>query len=310
MTLEKRDNWFKDYQDIPELGINGQRKSKDRISFFKKEDFLNSNVIDIGCNIGQMSFESEKLGAKKVLGVEYDRIAFEKALQIKSKLNSKVDFVLDDIDNPFFWRSLDYFDISLFLSVIDTQELKNKFGILSRLSEKTKKIMYFEGHNKQELNKYLQMLLDYTTFTKFEFLGKVEDERVLIRCSREILTTEECIKEILNCKNNKIAVIGKCNAGKSFIREKIELEMTNKGYIVVDDLKTENSTKWLGKDKIKNLEKIILFDYRALEYISDFETVFFITQSDLTNFRNNEKIVRSPTGNTQKIKQFLTVISR
>jgi len=309
--MQKRDNWFKDYQSIPEVGISGKRNGVERIGFYRKEDFKDATVIDVGCYIGQMSFEAEKMGAKEILGVEYDRTAFEKSLEIKKKLNSKVKFMLDDIDNPFFWRSISEFDVSFFLSVIDTQELTNRFGDLARLSDKTRKIMYFEGHNKQPISKYFKFIMDYTNFTQFEYLGDVtdsNDKRVMIRCSRNVLNSEQCVDKIKTCKYNKIAVIGKCNAGKSHIREK--LEKINKKYVIVDDLKTENKTKWIGKEGVRNIEKIVLFDYRALEYIEDFDVVFLISTHDAENFRETDKIVRSSTGSFENVKEFYTVFSR
>ena len=52
MTLTKRNNWFKDYQEIP--GIReGSRKLQDRMGF-DIADFKGKTVLDLGCNIGQM----------------------------------------------------------------------------------------------------------------------------------------------------------------------------------------------------------------------------------------------------------------
>ena len=76
---EKRDNWFVDYHDIPELGIEGKRKINDRIQHYDRNDFLDATVIDLGCNMGQTAFQAEKWGAKQVVGVEYDAEAISKA---------------------------------------------------------------------------------------------------------------------------------------------------------------------------------------------------------------------------------------
>ena len=98
---EKRDNWFVDYHDIPELGIEGKRKINDRVQHYDRNDFLDATVIDLGCNMGQMSFQAEKWGAKQVVGVEYDSSAVINANEIKDKLKSNVTFVVDDLDSNF-----------------------------------------------------------------------------------------------------------------------------------------------------------------------------------------------------------------
>ena len=81
--MEKRNNWFVNYQTIG--GLTGQRDIEFRKPFFKKEDFVNSSVIDIGCNIGQTVFYSKELGAKTVLGIEYD----VNALEIANNINTQ-----------------------------------------------------------------------------------------------------------------------------------------------------------------------------------------------------------------------------
>ena len=48
---QKRDNWFTEYHDIPELGITGTRKVNDRIAHYDVNDFKDAPVIDLGCNM-------------------------------------------------------------------------------------------------------------------------------------------------------------------------------------------------------------------------------------------------------------------
>ena len=94
-VMEKRNNWFNEYHDIPELGITGTRKINDRIAYYDQQDFKNATAIDLGCNMGQMSFQAEKWGAD-VIGVEFDANAVANALEIKEKIGSTVNFVVDD----------------------------------------------------------------------------------------------------------------------------------------------------------------------------------------------------------------------
>lgn len=312
MTLQKRDNWFKDYQEIPELGMKGQRKGEARYSFYDEEDFRGNTVLDIGCNIGQMSFQAEKWGARRVVGIEYDKEAHLKSLEIKKKLQSNVQFVHDDLDNPFFWNAINDFDVSLFLSVIDTQELKNRYGILSKLDSKTKKCMYFEGHNRQPTGKYIKNLMDYATFKQIVYLGNVEDDRVMLKCTRETIDTDTCAKKIKESKYNKIAIIGKANAGKSVICDRFMKLGGKEGYTILDDLKTPDGSRFVSQHSLPGIDKLILFDYRAIQYVRDFDVIFFITPSEdkLNERRSIDQYLRSPEGCYDNAKEIYTVISR
>ena len=169
-TMEKRDHWFNEYHDMPELGITGTRKINDRIAHYNQDDFKGATAIDLGCNMGQMSFQAEKWGAD-VIGVEFDSNAIANALEIKEKIGSNVNFVVDDLDSNFFWNSIPKIDVVMFLAVIDTIELDNRYGILSKACAKTNKVMYFEGHGKAPVSKYMKNIVDYTDFSQIIYKG-------------------------------------------------------------------------------------------------------------------------------------------
>lgn len=304
----KRDNWFTNYQEIPSLGIKGMRKINDRLKYFDREDFKDAAVLDIGSNIGQMSFQAIDWGAKKVLAVEYDKAAHLEALTINEKLKKNINFVLDDVDNPFFWMSIGSFDTSLFLSIIDTKELESRYGILSKVCMKTKKVMYFEGHSIGEchLSKYIRNILDYTDFTEIVYKGNIT-RRPFIKCTRNILTLDFCINKLREIKYNKIAVIGKALAGKSTIRKQLEKEGDVEGYIIIDDLYIGGAR--IKTEKLKEIEKFILFDYRALKYVDDIDVVFFVTRDEdlIGQKRSGIGFIRSPGGSFKNLKEIYTV---
>lgn len=316
-TSEKRDGWFNDYHDIPELGITGTRKVNDRIAHYNQEDFKNATVIDFGCNMGQMSFQAEKWGAD-VIGIEYDATAIAKALEIKEKINSNVNFVLDDLDNNFLWNSLPNIDVSLFLAIIDTIELKNRYGILSKICAKTKNVMYFEGHGKQPASNYLKNIVDYTDFSEIVFKGYTPTSRPFFRCTRDTLSAQGCVQMLVDSPHDKIAVVGKSLAGKTFIREQFH-KVNNNKYSVIDDLKefldpaqSIESAKQLVVDDLNSYNKFICFDYRALEYYDNFDAVFFITPDPklIGQNRDRKNPMRSPCiKNFDAVKEVYTVMS-
>ena len=196
-TMEKRDHWFNEYHDMPELGITGTRKINDRIAHYNQDDFKGATAIDLGCNMGQMSFQAEKWGAD-VIGVEFDSNAIANALEIKEKIGSNVNFVVDDLDSNFFWNSIPKIDVVMFLAVIDTIELDNRYGILSKACAKTNKVMYFEGHGKAPVSKYMKNIVDYTDFSQIIYKGNTPTKRPFFRCTRDTLTSQECIQQIVD----------------------------------------------------------------------------------------------------------------
>ena len=310
-TMEKRDHWFNEYHDMPELGITGTRKINDRIAHYNQDDFKNATAIDLGCNMGQMSFQAEKWGAD-VIGVEFDSNAIANALEIKEKIGSNVNFVVDDLDSNFFWNSIPKIDVVMFLAVIDTIELDNRYGILSKACAKTNKVMYFEGHGKAPVSKYMKNIVDYTDFSQIIYKGNTPTKRPFFRCTRDTLTSQECIQQIVDSKYNKIAVVGKSLAGKTTIRN--DLQKVNNGkYDIIDDLKhwtDTGSATQIEIDDLKKYEKFVCFDYRALEYYDEFDAVFFLTANEtlIGQRRPRKGPLRSPTiTNYDTLKEVYTV---
>lgn len=310
-TMEKRDHWFNEYHDMPELGITGTRKINDRIAHYNQDDFKGATAIDLGCNMGQMSFQAEKWGAD-VIGVEFDSNAIANALEIKEKIGSNVNFVVDDLDSNFFWNSIPKIDVVMFLAVIDTIELNNRYGILSKACAKTNKVMYFEGHGKAPVSKYMKNIVDYTDFSQIIYKGNTPTKRPFFRCTRDTLTSQECIQQIVDSKYNKIAVVGKSLAGKTTIRN--DLQKVNNGkYDIIDDLKhwtDTGSATQIEIDDLKKYEKFVCFDYRALEYYDEFDAVFFLTANEtlIGQRRPRKGPLRSPTiTNYDTLKEVYTV---
>jgi hypothetical protein len=310
-TMEKRDHWFNEYHDMPELGITGTRKINDRIAHYNQDDFKGATAIDLGCNMGQMSFQAEKWGAD-VIGVEFDSNAIANALEIKEKIGSNVNFVVDDLDSNFFWNSIPKIDVVMFLAVIDTIELNNRYGILSKACAKTNKVMYFEGHGKAPVSKYMKNIVDYTDFSQIIYKGNTPTKRPFFRCTRDTLTSQECVQQIIDSKYNKIAVVGKSLAGKTTIRN--DLQKVNNGkYDIIDDLKHWTDTGSATQIEIADLkkyEKFVCFDYRALEYYDEFDAVFFLTANEtlIGQRRPRKGPLRSPTiTNYDTLKEVYTV---
>jgi len=267
MVLEKRNGWFQDYQEIP--GVRrGKRKLGGRVDGFDTDDFDGKSVLDLGCNIGQMSLYAAECGASSVWGVEYDNDAFVEARTIRNRKECQnVHYKLDDLDNPLFWHHIVPHDTVLLLSVIDTKELTNRLGVLSRACMKCLDVLYFEGHRNQPCSRYFQCILDNTDFTQVEHVGCYE-RRHLFRCSRDVLDTDGFYETLdTACERyDRIGVVGNQLTGKSTLFRGVR----QPEFTVLDDCDDLNLIRSCGK--------LILFDYRAALYANDFDVLFNVLQ--------------------------------
>lgn len=291
---KKRNNWFNNYEKLRDINF--------RVKFIRKEDIVNKNIIDIGCNTGQMCRYASDLSANEVLGVEFDINAINNARKY-SKNYKNITYLCDDIDNYLFYTNLKYFDTCFLLSVIGTVELENRYGILSRISNKIKNALYIEGHHNVFLKKQLlKAILDYTTFTNIEYLGKSFDReelkknnkhRDIFRCSKYIYNHDNSIKKInniiseniINNNNVNICFYGHGGVGKTYFRKKLISFLNKNTKYIFDEKLEENKGYFIDKEKnicilddilkpnVNELKKkfkiLIQFDYRTTIYNKD-----------------------------------------
>ena len=326
--MEKRNNWFVDYQCID--GKNGQRDLNFRKDFFQKKDFINKNVLDVGCNMGQMCKYAFQQGADSILGMDFDKSVIKVANSLLTEEEkNKISYLVDDVDNSTFYTNLNKFDTIMLLSVIETLELQNRYGMLSKLSSLCN-VMYFEGHVNSIYSNLLKMLMDYTMFTTIEFKGIQYDNnnfknqnkgRHMFRCSNEKFETKDAQKQILNLMEQNethiISVIGQGGVGKSHFKHQLieyinknsnkfnfdedKIKYTNENNIIKsnNNIIVDNNKLLciiddikLNDDNISNskYKYIIYFDYRALEYLNkNVNTVFIMNYDIKTRFKNREE---------------------
>nr|UZT28777.1 hypothetical protein [Nucleocytoviricota sp.]UZT29053.1 hypothetical protein [Nucleocytoviricota sp.] len=275
--MNKRNDWFNNYQSIDNK--NGQRDLNYRKQFFNNKDFENKTVLDIGCNMGQMCKYAFQLGANNIIGVDYDQSVIKKANSLLTEEEkNKITYLVDDVDNSAFYTNLNKVDTILLLSVIETLELQNRFGMLSKLYSLCN-VMYFEGHVNSIYSNLLKMLLNYTIFTTIEFKGIQYDNnnfknqnkgRHVFRCSNEIFSAIDAQKQILDLleKNNNyiITVVGQGGVGKShFKHELIKYINKNSNKFKFD----KNNIKYTNENNIIKSDKNIIVDNSDLICIID-----------------------------------------
>lgn len=299
---------FKDYQELDIDGkiLKGKRSLNYRNNLFLKSDIQDSTILDIGCNLGQVSIFCINNGAKLALGIDHDYDVIQKAKQF-NKYNN-VNFICENIDNPFLYTNIPKFDVSFMLSVIGTDGLNNRYGILSKIDSITKKVLYLEGHHFKNFDKeqLMEIILKYTTFKSIEYFGKTYDNknfeninrpRHLFRCSREqFISNDACIKIdniINNHEKQKILIIG---TKSKIIQFKNDLSsyLNNNNY-------QNNNNKFINKSNIvhilndnENIENtqevsyIIYFNSKSnsKEIYKDINTVFIIDYYNINDISN------------------------
>jgi SAM-dependent methyltransferase len=114
------------------LATPGQDRS-DTAELVLPKSLAGKSVLDVGCALGYFSFEAEKRGAARVVGLELTDERFEQAKLLKDVLGSRVELaqknvLVDDLGGPF--------DLVLFLNVI--HHLPEPMGALRRLASVTR----------------------------------------------------------------------------------------------------------------------------------------------------------------------------
>lgn len=84
----------------------------------------NNTFIDIGCGKGRVCFVAEKVGYKKVLGIDLDAELIQNAIDNGHKINSRVEFInCNALDYNFNHREAVYFLFNPFSESILKQVL-------------------------------------------------------------------------------------------------------------------------------------------------------------------------------------------
>lgn len=277
----KRDEWFVDYHSDAARQVVGLRdKTDERLSLFRKQDIAGKRVLDAGCNMGAVVNHCVKMGAREVMGIDFDSAAIRRARTLYA--GPTTTFRCDDLDNPL--AIAEPFDTVLFLSVYGTKELEDRNSILSRLAGRSQ-VMYFEGHHGDDPRQYAWVLMKYGGFQSVEFIGFTNDElredsvgRPFFRCDRvvrnAVLLPDLIAEHSREHRTFKTAVVGRSGAGKSYYAKQMLGDSRFADVAILDDQD--------DSDLIQATERLVLFDYRAGIYINQIDTLFFLDVDENT----------------------------
>lgn len=133
----------------------GERYNFDRMAMMVMNyDFTNKNILDLGCNSGWFTFQASLLGAKQVVGIDYEiegkmgqSIRYAKAfadyLQAPVKI---IDQHLETVQYDWLAYSLglNTFDATLIMSVL--HHIKDKKALMQKIFCCTNEVVFYEDH--------------------------------------------------------------------------------------------------------------------------------------------------------------------
>jgi predicted RNA methylase len=163
-----------------------------RAARFREKDIVGQTILDLGCNEGEILLACHQIGAKEGFGVDYSSWCICQGRASANTLGvDNVHFMVGDMENRAVWQLLHPADTVLLLAILESSTFAHQFAVVANADRLAKKVMYYEGHQgKESAVRWIYQLLVWTSFTRFEYLGKFE-ERILIRCSRELMLPHE-----------------------------------------------------------------------------------------------------------------------
>lgn len=165
--------------DLPYLGVPekvAQRRSSRRFSNFRvRGDSLSGKrLLDLGSNIGGMTFHAQQYGPAFSLGVEYDAAKVEVARQVAAFNGLEtVRFMQADVDALTPESLGGAFDVVFCLAIVE--HVKDRARLYRFLGEVTGQVLYFEGNGQTDPDEVVGHL-SQSGFSQVEFLGPSDDD--------------------------------------------------------------------------------------------------------------------------------------
>jgi tRNA (mo5U34)-methyltransferase len=138
-TWISQQRWYQRISVGDGITTPGSVDSLRRLSDLKLPDLRGKSVLDIGCNSGMYSFECERLGASRVVGIDVDTVRLNQAATLKTILGSKAEFLELGLEQA---ASLGRFDVVLCIAVL--HEVPDLIGALLTLKEVAQETIFLE----------------------------------------------------------------------------------------------------------------------------------------------------------------------
>lgn len=184
----------------PEFSFtNSLRNTQTRFKEFGISDLSGKSVLDLGSNIGGISFEALRLNASLVFGFEYVQERVDVCCSLANFLNKKnaifkqLDLnkmINDDLHKRHFINL--YQSDVVFCTAIDAY-IGSKFKLYQLLFDITKEVCYFETNSNQNSKDLTSLFMDLG-FVEVTCLGTSRSDSGYGRCSYVLRKAKEIIR--------------------------------------------------------------------------------------------------------------------
>lgn len=321
---------FSAYHSFPVLWIQWLRDNHERKQALEKLNFLDTSVIDLGCNVGLTCMLASDLWAKKVVWVDIMPDTIELATHIAQELEYDITYGVCDLNSNNFANTInsianqEKFDISLFLSVYGTQEFHQRDVVLEHLIQHSNKTIVVEWHDLESWKKYAKIFFKHSSVHTFEFQGYLRDSsadlsgniRPLFFVQKEQSTISQVTQKIVDfhTKSHKtiiaiewLAWVGKSTTAKE-LHDQLEKIFPDQKIWIIDDLKdcsTGESYLPCGSLRYKIRAKVLkifwskkktlheLYGSYNILILSDYRIRSYIDSADLLIHIHCDEVLRA-----------------
>lgn len=167
--------------------VSGRRPDiRERIQLMDQGDLKGKTVLDLGCNIGNNCFVAVQAGATSAAGVDYSPKLISAAIRLNSYFAADCSFYVYDLNKEMV--DVESADTVFCFSLV--KHLQQREGLYQTILNKTKNVLYFEGHAHASLADY-EALLNQDNFSSIDLIGYTRNgihnkkrNRPLFRCER------------------------------------------------------------------------------------------------------------------------------
>ncbi len=165
--------------------VRGRRPDVlERIRMIAECDLKEKAVLDLGCNVGSNCYLAAQAGAAAVVGVDNSPRLISAAVRLNSYFAAPCTFIVHDLNTELTDCEAAHTVICFSLA----QHIPDKSGLVKTIINKTKNVLYFEGHANTSQSNY-DYLLNGEFFSSIELLGYTRNgihtnkrTRPLFRC--------------------------------------------------------------------------------------------------------------------------------
>lgn len=181
--------WFPNYQQIREVGLNGQRTQTPRYPDIYDFSILEGNtVVDFGGNTGQAAIEAFFNNAKRVYSLDIQKHAVDTANKIFTTLgmtnctSHTIDFNKSSFERDVESICSDTWDWCIFQAIYRTKEIKDIERNFKFIVENTRIGIVFEGNGEPTIDtdEFYRKIFKPYNFKKITHHGVCQQRPVYI----------------------------------------------------------------------------------------------------------------------------------